>query len=237
MSQIKIVKNRSGLERSILNRLVADNEDYNVQPIYYAKLAEDVEIAAYVTSGEYVINDGNTDLPIDVALVHIRNIQGVVFEHNDITLLPGIGVNAPEIITLSAAATGHKMMVGEKVFGQTRIDHLAGGDVVLQLHQAIDNTEPDRWIQYDVSYFTSSGSDLKPLNVPTGAVTMGPMEVPTVAFGMFESTVVIPGTAWANSEHYLFVGVERVEAVGKTAPTNDPVILRYCKRYYKRLEV
>lgn len=237
MAQKKIIKNQSGETRRIVNREVPDMGQLDVQPIFWLDMSIDTELQDYVSTGDYVINDGVNDLPIDLALAHLENQSGIVFEHNDITLLPAVGENAPEIAKISNSLVGHCLLVGEEIFGQTRIDNLAGGEVVFQMHLAINNTTADRWVKYELSYFTTSGHDEKPCNTPDGVVTIGPVEVPTTAFGVFEVHAAIPETAWENGERYMFVGVKRVTATGKTAPTNHPITLRYCKQYYKRLEV
>jgi len=239
---VKTLKNVSGsdIEITRLGLVVPASEEISIAVQNHTLLASPLtidEITPFVESEDLVINDGTEDLPSDVGLAHISSVQGVVREHNDITLLPAIGEAAPEIAKISNAVVGHCLLVGEEIFGQTRIDNLAGGDVIFQMHLTINNTVADRWIQYEVSYFTTTGFDEKACNTPDGTVTIGPVEVPTTAFGVFEAQCVIPASAWENGEKYMFLGVKRVTATGKTAPTNDPVTLRYCKEYFKKLGV
>lgn len=237
----KIIKNESGSDIDLVvgGFTVGAGEQIEVNEQNYSLLAiQDFidEIEPYLNSGDIVINNGSEDLPADVAKQHLISIQGVVLEHNDVTLIPSAGENAPELVKISDSITASCMRIGDEIFGHTRMDNLAGGDVPIQLHMVIDNAVSDRWIQFEVSYFTTTGLDEKPANSIDGTVTMGPVEVPTTPYGVFEANVDIPASAWQNGENYLFIGVKRVAATGKTAPTNHPGVLRYCKRYFKKLE-
>lgn len=194
------------------------------------------EITPFINSGDLVVNDGNNDLDNNVGIAHLGNINGVIFEHGDISLYPSIGTMAPELLKITDSVVGHKMLVDEEIFAQTRIDNLAGGPVSFQIHACIDNTVIDRWIQFEISYTTTNGLNDVQMNTTPSIITMGPFEVPGTAFRIFELEVDIPESAFSNEKIYLFIGLKRKTAAGKTAPTNDPVILRYCKQYYKRLE-
>jgi hypothetical protein len=233
MIQQKIVRNESGSTIQILNREMADTESYDVPPHMWAELAFDSDLHSLVTSGDFVINDGNVDLIAPVGLAHIQNIQGVVRNHSDITLLPAVTENAPAIKRLSDASIGFYMEIDNEIYGQSRINNYAGDDVEVQLHMAIDNTTADRWIEFEVSYITTNGLNDKAMDVVNGVLQMGAIEVPTTAYRIFEAVVNIPASAFANGEKYIYIGIKRVIAAGETAPTDHPVILRYCKRYWE----
>jgi len=74
------------------------------------------------------------------------------------------------------------------------------------------------------------------MNTVLDTLIMGPFEVPTAPWQVFEATVSVPASAMENGEKYLFIGVKRVTATGKTAPTNHPNVLRYCKKYWERIQ-
>lgn len=237
----KILKNTTSLDiiLTVNGFTVPAMSDVTVVVQNYELLASDnsiSELTPLINSGDIIINNGSEDLPAQVGINHISSVQGVIYEHGDITLLPAVTVNAPEVMKISDAVIGNCLEVGEEIFGQTRVDLWAGGDVSFQLHCCINNTDLDKWVQFDVSYFTTNGINDKQANAIPSVLTTDAFEVPSTAYRVFEISVDIPSSAFANGEKYLFVGVKRITATGKDAPTNHPVILRYCKQYYKKLE-
>lgn len=236
MAQIKIIRNESGSTKQILNRDIADGSSYEIPTHLWLELSRDPDIESFIISGDYIVNDGVDDLISSVGLVHVQNIAGVDREHSDITLLPAITLNAPEVVSISAASIGFSMIIGDEIYGQSRIDNYVGDVVSVQLHLCIDNNLSDRWIQFNLNYITTNGYNDKNMNTLTGTLQIGPIEVPTTPWRIFEVEANVPSSDFANGEHYLFIGIERVTATGKTAPTNNPAILRYCKEYWKKLE-
>jgi len=75
MAITKIIKNRSGETRNILNRQVAHGEDYEISANFWLKLYEDLIIAENVTNGDYIVNDGNSDLTPEKGLKLISRFQ------------------------------------------------------------------------------------------------------------------------------------------------------------------
>lgn len=236
MAQKKIITNNSGSTQQILNRDIPNTQSYDIPPHLWFELSSDETIHSLILSEDYVVNDGSQDLEPDVGHAHVQSINGVVRNHSDITLLPAVTVKAPEVVRISDATIGFNMMVGEEIFGQSRLNNYAGNSVEIQLHMAIDNSIADRWIQFNVHYITTNGINDKSMNSVNGTLQMGPIEVPTTPWRIFEAVVTIPHTAFENGEKYIYIGIERVTATGKTAPTNHPAILRYCKRYWEVLE-
>lgn len=238
----KILKNTTGSEitLSVNGFSIPAGGQVNIVNQNYGLLAKDgsvTELTPLINSGDIVVNDGTNDLIADVALNHVSNVNGVIFDHSDITLLPAVTINAPEVVKLSDAVIGNCLEIDEEIFGQTRIDAWAGGGVNFQLHMCINNTDSDRWVQFDISYFTTNGINDKQVNTTPTVTTIGPVEVPTTAFRIFEVEATIPSSAFSNGEKYFFVGVKRVTPTGKTSPTNHPIVLRYCKQYYKKIEL
>ena len=74
------------------------------------------------------------------------------------------------------------------------------------------------------------------MNSVNGTLQMGATEVPSTPWRVFEAIVTVPSSAFDNGEKYIYIGIKRVTAIGKTSPTNHPNILRYCKRYWEKLE-
>lgn len=226
----------TGAPYQILNRNVESEDTYEVKQHLWLELANSLELHALLESGDLVMNDGSEDLAPKVGKSHAESINGVVRNHSDITLLPAVTANAPEVVKISNASIGFKLSEGDEIFGQSRINNYAGGDVEVQLHLAVDNDVADRWVQYEVHYIVTNGRNDKSMNSVNGVLQLGPTQVPTVPWRIFEGAATIPSSEFDNGEVYLFMGIQRVAAVGKTEPTNDPAILRYCKRYWEKLE-
>jgi len=71
----KIIRNASGEMRRILNRDVLNEESYDVPSGQWMKLYMDDEIRSYISSGDYIVNDGTRDLSAEEGLVHIDKFQ------------------------------------------------------------------------------------------------------------------------------------------------------------------
>lgn len=233
MAKKKIIKNLTGGVYQIVNRDIADNTSYDIEPNLWLELAHDSAIASLVLSGDLSVNDGTDDLDPEVGVAHITNIQGVEKSHTDVTLLPAVGENAPNFVVVNGLAAGHQMGVNDTIYGQSRADNRAGGNIGLQLHCVIDNSTADRWIQFEVKVKTTSGNMDKTLVTADETIVIGPIEVPTTPFMIFEVHEDIPSSYFSNDEKYFLFEVKRVTATGKTAPTNDVIVWRYCKEYYK----
>lgn len=238
MATRKILKNTSGsdIDISRTGLTIPAGEQIELVPQQFSLYSNPNtidEITTVLNSEGLVVNDGNQDFPSDVGKAHLENVNGVIREHNDVTLLPGFGENAPELVRISDALIGFCMREGDEIFAETRLNNYAGNSVEFQIHIAIDNDVSDRWIQFEVNYWTTNGVDDKAANVLSGTLTMGPVEVPDTPWRVFESEVSIPASAFANGEKYLYVGIKRVTAAGKTAPANHPTVLRYCKKFWK----
>ena len=63
MSQKKIIKNVSGEAKQILRRGVEDQSQYDISPHFWTELAINSSIHSLVVSGDYVVNNGDLDLP------------------------------------------------------------------------------------------------------------------------------------------------------------------------------
>lgn len=233
----KIVKNttNSNIILSSIGRTLFANSDYTVPPSEYGLWAEQDnldEISSDISIGNITIGDGSSVFPSNIAISHLSN--SIVFVHDDIGLLPGAGENAPSLISIGGSAVGFSLDIGDKIYGQTRIDRLLESFVEFQIHYTIDNADAERYVQFEVNYFTSNGSsDFKTINVSDGMITVGPHLVASSPFLMRPVGVNIPTSSFNSGENYLFVGITRVSPTSGLSPINNPVVLRYCKRYYR----
>lgn len=229
---MKIVRNTTLTNILTGGVILEPGIDYTIPPQEYSQWSANTTAHNLITSGDIVVNNGSQDLSAEVGLVHIQN--GVAFKHDDVALLPIVGEDAATLVSICPAAIGYQLDIGDKVYGQTRIDRLVGKAVQFQIHMTIDNSESDKWVQFEISYFTTNGrDDLKQINSIDGTVNTIVKEVPSTPYLVFEAVVDIPTTAFDNDETYLFLGIKRISPVGKTSPTNSPIILRYCKRYFQ----
>lgn len=71
----KIIRNESGETRQILNRSVVNGESYNIPANQWLKAYEDDNLKSLVSSGEYIVNDGFSDLSPAEGLILIDKFQ------------------------------------------------------------------------------------------------------------------------------------------------------------------
>lgn len=238
MSQIKIIRNESGITKQILNRDVANGDSYNIAQHLWLELANADSIHTEITNGNYIVNNGSEDLSPEVGLVHIQNIEGVTKVHEDAYFMPGVGILAPEPVALSNAAVGYLFGIGDKSYLQFRLDNIVGNEVKIQLHLAIDNSTADRWVAYKSYYRTTTGSGDKTMDSHDGDIETGAIECPTTPYEIFSKVFSIPTNVFDSGEKYIFIGIERVDAslYGKTNPLLvNPALVRMCRIYWKKL--
>lgn len=234
MAQKKIITNVSGSDYEIIGKVLSNNEQYDVEAHFWLELTKSSTILDDVLNGNLIVSDGIRTLAARVGREHLATVQGVIFEHNDITLLPLVTENAPELIKISDASIGFRMEIGDEIYGQSRIDNYAGGVLQIQLHLCADNIIADRWAKFDISYILTDGLGNRNMNVIDNVRSLGPIEISTTPYQIMEKYIEIPENEVLGA-NYVFIGVKRVAATGKTEVTNSPIVLRYCKRYYKKL--
>lgn len=82
----KILKNVSGQTLQILNRSIADGEQYDIPHGQWGKLADDTIIPSLISSEDIIVNNGVQDLSIAVAQLYIKdtysNIQISIEDEN-----------------------------------------------------------------------------------------------------------------------------------------------------------
>jgi len=74
---IKIIKNKSGEVRDILNRRVDNNAEYNIPANLWLELVTAEELQNYVLDGDYVVNNGTADLSPTEGLVYLVTFQEI----------------------------------------------------------------------------------------------------------------------------------------------------------------
>lgn len=234
----RILKNttESDINLNVLGITILANSEVELVRQWYSLAGNEnsmIELSPLILSEDIVVNDGKNDLPPAIGIAHIQ--YGVGFIHEDIGLLPIVGDSAPALVEICPAAIGYEMQVGNKIYGQTRIDRLVGDFVQIQLHMAINNDESDKWVQFEIKYFTTNGrNDSKQISQEDGTVLTELKEVPTLPYSVFESVANIPSEVFQDDEIYLFFSVKRVTpAESKDSPENNVLALRYCKRYYQ----
>ena len=229
----KIVTNTTQQALTRVGVILEPSVPYNIPTESFVEWSVNPAVMDDISNGSILVNNGEENLDIDLALAHIQT--GITFVHEDVTLLPAIGLDAPALVRVCDTTVGFEVSIDNEVFAQTRIDRLVGDFVELQIHYTIDNEELDKWLEFEVSYFTTNGrSDSKPINTPDGVVSIGPLEIANSPYLVREAVVNIPTEAFNSDENYLFVGIKRViPSESKSSPTNNPIFLRYCKRYYK----
>jgi hypothetical protein len=234
MATKKIIKNRSGQELKILGVYVPDQGEYEVPPNKWLELSGKEDIIELIEAEDIIINNGIEDLPIDVASMHVKS--GTIKIHRDVQIKTGVGINAPEIIELNHAVTGYLVGIGDKGYFDTRIDNLINNTMNLDLHYCIDNSESNKYVKFRLYISTSSGDGDLDLTTSQFTVDYGPFEVSTNPYVIKKRTVTLPPTVIDLDRPYIFIGMERIDpGENYPSPTNNPILVRVCKEYWKRV--
>lgn len=235
MADKRILKNVSGGSLQLLNRDIDDGQQYDIPAHLWLELIDDEPIQALVTSGDLIVNDGDEDLSANAGLLHLKQRMGK--SHEPIQFSPPIGENAPEPIPLNGASCGFAFNEDEELYTFTHFDNPIDGEPIdIQLHMTIDNSDADRWVQFEFTWLTTTGSLDKAMNTHDDITPTAQIEVPTTPWLIFEVKTTLPAEYFENGEDNLFLKVKRITATGKTAPTNRPVIVKIDK-IYKRIKV
>jgi len=182
----KIIKNQSGITRTILNKVVPNGGQIDVQSIYFNEIPNNQEIIDSIQSGDYVVNDGTEDLTIEAALAHINAGTRIVQSH--VELLPGVGANAPEVVELSASTSGFKMEIGDKLFSNDKYESLVGNNIEFNIYAAVDNSVADKWVSFDISLKTLNINGGGDATLTDSTYQFGPFEIPTTPYEVFVMT-------------------------------------------------
>ena len=229
----KIIKNQSGITRTILNKVVPNGGQIDVQSIYFNELPNNQEIISLIQSGDYIVNDGIEDLTIEAAIAHVNAGTRIVESH--VELLPGVGATSPEVVQVNAATSGFKMEIGDKVFSNDKYESLVGNNIKFNIYAIIDNSDADKWVSFDVSLKSLSNSGGGDGTSVDQTYSFGPFEVPTTPNEVFVMSGEIPSGIIDSSNSTIFFGGERTDVtnLGKQNPTNDPIVLFISKSYRK----
>lgn len=231
----KIIKNRSGSTKTILNKVVSNGDQIDAQSIYFNQLPNNQEILNLISSGDYIVNDGLSDLGIEEALAHVK--VGTKLVQTWIGLLAGVGENAPEIVEVSSAAVGFKMEVGDKLFSNDKYESLVGNRIEFSIYAIVDNSITNRWVSFDINLKTININGGDNGNTIDQTFQFGPFEVPTTPNEVFVMSGSIPSGIVTSDNSIIMLGVERTDTTqyNKTQPINDPIVLFISKTYRKSL--
>lgn len=231
-----IIKNTDSVEHSWGGIIVAATSQYTMQEVDRIRFQSDEDFLTDLSTGLAVVNNGDVDLVPDQGLLHLHN--KLVFIHDDMDLYPGVGESAAAAVKVSAAVAGFEFRMGDEMFTQGRLDDIVGDGVEFESHWCINNTVADRWIAFEIGLISTSGGGDKAMTTPDIVATAGPFLIPTVANQIFRLGEILPSSFFQNGEKYIYFGIKRIDVVplGKTNPTNNPVLFRVCKIYTRSLE-
>ena len=233
-----IIKNTTANDKTWGGKAYSAYSQYAIQEIDRLRLLSDEFFLTDLANGAALINDGNQDFSdSEMGLLILQKL--LVYAHEDVDVQTAVGLLAPAPTELNSAAMGYAFDIDDKAYLQFRLDQLIGEEIKLQVHLAINNTTADRWVAFECFYRTTNGFNDKVMNTHDGSVIIGPIQVPTTAYRIFAATVSIPASVFANGEHYVYLGLQRIDvsSYSKTNTANNPHVLRCCKLYYKRLDL
>jgi hypothetical protein len=232
----KIIKNVDVVEHQWGGLVFQPLTQNTINDTERLRLIDDQHFLDSLTDGNAVVNNGDTDLPADQALLFLHN--QLIFIHEDMDLYPAVGANAAAAVKVSGAIAGFEFRVGDEMFTQGRLDDIVGESVEFESHWCLDNTEADKWIAFEVSLLTTNGGGDKIVTTPDVVATAGPFSVPATANQIFRLGGMLPSSFFENGEKYIYFGIKRIDAVplGKNNPTNNPILFRVCKIYTRRLD-
>lgn len=75
MALTKIIRNVSGADRQVINRVLANNESFTIPYHLWLECASDTTLAADISAGNLIVNDGTSDLSIAEGLELIQRFQ------------------------------------------------------------------------------------------------------------------------------------------------------------------
>lgn len=75
MALTKIIRNVSGADRQVINRVLANNESFTIPYHLWLECASNTTLAADISAGNLIVNDGTSDLSIAEGLELIQRFQ------------------------------------------------------------------------------------------------------------------------------------------------------------------
>lgn len=231
----KILKNNTENTIQILSKDVLSQESYEINPCKWDKLSESIDIESLIQSGNIIVNNGCEDLSSVLGIEHVKT--GITKVCEPVVIIPGIGDNNPELILLNHASYGYKAQIGDTGYFQVHADNLIGTDIQVSISYCINNDQSDKWVVFEIYLLSTNGEmDKIVTNYDVNAV-YGPFEVHNIPYQIKTRTVDMPPQLFNNNEKTLFFGLKRLDATdyNKTNPTNDPIVLKICVSYYKKV--
>jgi len=230
----KILKNNTGSTMQILNRDIPEGGQYNVPHGKWDMLADDSSIITKIENQEIIVNNGEEDLPISVAKIHV--CDGALKVHRSMNILPGLGENCPALVSLNSACVGYEVEIEDKGYIRARADNIIGDFFCIEFHFCIDNIDEDKYVSFKAYVTTTSGDGDQYLDNHDVVYEFGPLITETDPFKIFSYKIQLPTTLFENDEKYIYVGLERVaNEEGYNNPTNNPIIVDIDQIYWKRV--
>lgn len=83
----KIIKNKSGETKNIMNCEIANNDEYDIPANLWLKLSGDILLHNEVSNGNFVVNDGEVDLSPELGVRHCKGLSpspilGITFTYS-----------------------------------------------------------------------------------------------------------------------------------------------------------
>jgi len=230
----KILINNSGETLQILRREVEDQSQYEIPHYFWDELSDNSDIADKIISGDLIVNNGDETLTAEVGLAHIQN--GVLKVSRSMNIIAGLGENCPELIQLNSASVGFEVEINDKGYVKARADNIIGDSVGLTFYFCSSNTESKKYISFKAHILTTNGSADKYLDQKDQEFSFGPVELETDPYKIFKYTVQLPATLFQNAEHFIFIGLERVEnSTSYETPISNPIIVQIDQTYWKKV--
>lgn len=232
----RIVKNVDIVEHQWGGLVIQPSAQHTVNDTERTRMINDTHFLESLIDGHAVVNNGDIDLDAEQGLLFMN--KELIFIHEDMDLYPAVGQNAAAAVKVSGAIAGFEFRIDDEMFTQGRLDDIVGSDVEFEAHWCIDNTDADKWIAFEISLLTTTGGGDKIVAVPDVVAVAGPFLVPTTANQIFRLGGVLPSTFFENGEKYVYFGIKRIDvtSLGKSNPTNNPILFRVCKIYTRRLD-
>lgn len=231
-----IVKNETMIDKNWGGIDIPASNSYTLQEVDKIRFLSDTTFLTDLNSEDAVVNNGVEDLNPEQGLLLLEgNIREA---HEPMQFSPAVGVLAPAIVQIgSGPAHGYEFEIDDQMFSLTHFDGLLLNGIYIQLHLCIDNAVTDRWIQFEFTILTTTGIEDRPLDEIDAVINTAQVEVPTNPFLIFDIKTQIPQSWFENGKDNLFIKIKRITAVGKTAPTNDPIVVRIDKIYKQRMDI
>ena len=234
---IKILKNNTNEDVIIsdIGQIIKPLESFTIIPEEYNKYANSQDVFDLIDNETLTVNNGERDMSPFVGKEHLS--FGVLWVHQDMTIIPGVGEEAPELVSVSNIGVGYSLAEGISIFAQTRIDNIIGDKLELEGHLYVDSEEIDKAVYARLTYHITDGKTSAKLFTDThSVVTLGPVIINPILNAPFTMHFDINSNEFSNNERYLLMKLDIPPMPsGYTRRTNPIILWRVCKEHWKRV--